>query len=254
MHHGKCWLVKLLDQTQLRHLDEEGWCLVGPLLTEAELSGLRQEEARFRSIMPHEPHETVFRSQLAPYSEVVREFVNKGSATAVAQQVLGQNVAHWFNQYVTKLPDSGSGKSHFPWHQDNGYTAISPATNITIWIALDDVDQRNGCVWIVPKSHERGLLPHGMAGPDNWYLQVDVETDGIPAEMKAGEAVVFHGLTLHRSLLNHSDQPRRAFFVEYADANARYTHEGSTKPIILNPHTSIVAGEVPWSSDRVRVQ
>jgi len=42
----------------------------------------------------------------------------------------------------------------------------------------------------------------------------DVE---MPAILKAGEAVAFTGLTLHRSKLNHTDQPRRAFFFEYCD-------------------------------------
>ena len=244
----------MLSDGQSRQLDEEGWCFLGPTLTDQELTELRAEEARFRNIEPHGPHETVFRSQLASFSAVIRQFVTSGSAADVARRALGPNVAHWFNQFVTKLPDGGAGKSHFPSHQDNGYAAIHPATNLTIWIALDDVDTQNGCVWVLPESHRQGLLPHAAAGADNWYLEVDVEGQGVPAEMKAGEAIMFSGLTLHRSLLNRSDSPRRGFFVEYADAAARYTTAtGESRPIIFNPHTCIIAGEIPWSDERVRV-
>jgi hypothetical protein len=244
-----------LSDDQLQQLHDEGWCLAGRVLDDRELQSLRSEEARFRSIEPHGVHETLFRSQLAPYSSAVRAFVNQGSATAIALQVIGDNVAHWFNQYVTKLPDAGTGKSEFPWHQDNGYTAIEPATNITIWIALDDVNTQNGCVWVMPRSHRHGLLPHGARSEDSWFLEVPVEGEGVPAELKAGEAVVFSGLTLHRSLLNHSDKPRRAFFVEYADAAARYVRPGGvSRPITYSPHTSILAGEAPWSHERPRTE
>jgi ectoine hydroxylase-related dioxygenase (phytanoyl-CoA dioxygenase family) len=243
----------MLDADQLSNLQSEGWRLTGPLLSDTELAALRVEEARFRALQPHTPNQTVFLSQLAPYSRIVREFVNAGSVADVARQVMGPNVAHWFNQYVTKLPDGDSGKSYFPWHQDNGYAAIEPATNVTIWIALDDVDRHNGCIWLLPRSHERGLLPHEPANADNWHLKVDVEGDGVPAELKAGEAIVFSGLTLHRSLLNHTDTPRCALFVEYVDADAFYIYHGVTKPVIINPHTSIVAGEATLSADRMRV-
>jgi hypothetical protein len=248
-------MTSFLGDQQIDQLREEGWCFAGRLLTDDELETLRTEERRFRAIEPHEPSATVFRSQLAPYSAGVREIVGTGSPVAIAQQVIGRNVAHWFNQFVTKLPDGGSGKTVFPWHQDDGYAAITPPTNITIWIALDDVDEENGCVWVLPRSHQMGLLPHGSASADSWYLEVQVEGEGVPAVLKAGEAVVFTGLTLHRSLLNQSRLPRRAFFIEYADAGARYARPGAaSKPILMNPHTVIVAGEAPWSDERVRVE
>jgi hypothetical protein len=43
-------------------------------------------------------------------------------------------------------------------------------------------------------------------------LKVTVEGEGVPAILRAGEAVVFTGLTLHRSKFNRTDKPRRALF------------------------------------------
>src|SRR5208337_4412923 len=100
-------------------------------------------------------------SQLCHYSAVVRNYVITGPQIALAKQLVAtQHLAIWFTQYVTKMPDGSSGNTEFPWHQDNGYVAIEPATNVTIWAALDDVDERNGCVWVVPGSHAKGLLDH----------------------------------------------------------------------------------------------
>jgi ectoine hydroxylase-related dioxygenase (phytanoyl-CoA dioxygenase family) len=48
-----------------------------------------------------------------------------------------------------------------PWHQDAAYWPLSPREhNITAWIALFDTDASNGCMRVIPGTHER-LLEHG---------------------------------------------------------------------------------------------
>jgi ectoine hydroxylase-related dioxygenase (phytanoyl-CoA dioxygenase family) len=240
-----------LSQRQLQQYRDEGYTVLGRIMDDATLEGLRREEARFRGAF--NPKElTVFRSQLCHYSAFLREFCTRGAHIPLLGQLIGPNVALWFNQYVTKWPDGNSGKSEFPWHQDNGYVSIEPATNVTIWIALDDVDEKNGCVWIKPDSHKLGLLEHRTKNADSWHLQVPVEGDGVPAILKAGEAVAFTGLTLHRSKLNYSDKPRRAFFMEYADVASQYRRttdpESKLKPVVMSHNTWVVAGQLDWGT------
>ncbi len=65
--------------------------------------------------------------------------------------------------------------------------------------------------------------------------------------MKAGEAVAFTGLTLHRSKLNHTQNARRAFFMEYAEATANFQRSGTeAKPILTESNTWVVSGQAPW--------
>jgi phytanoyl-CoA hydroxylase len=243
-------LLKLprLTQQQVERYHQEGYVLTGRIIDDATLEMLRREEARFRGTLG--PGElTVFRNQLCHHSAVIREVATRGAHLDWVEQLVGPNVCLWFNQYVTKMPDAHSGKSEFPWHQDNGYSVIDPATNVTIWIALDDVDEQNGCVWVVPGSHQRGLLPHRAKNADSWHLSVTVEGDGVPARMKAGEAVVFSGLTLHRSKLNHTDRPRRAFFLEYTDAISTYSkNDGTRHPVAVGGHSWVVRGAIAWPS------
>ena len=244
----------MIDSALAETFHCDGWCRLGRVIDDAMLDALRREEARFRHAEPVVANTTIFRSQLADHSKIVRAAIRAPDLVAIAQRLIGPNVAHWFNQFVTKFSDGGTSRSHFPWHQDNGYAAILPATNVTIWIALDDVDERNGCVWILPRSHLDGLRPHGRASGDSWLLAVAVEGDGVPAPLRAGEAVAFSGLTLHRSKTNDTAAPRRAFFIEYVDAAASYrVDDRPVKPVTMNPATAIVAGELPWSADRPRV-
>ncbi len=215
----------MLTQAQIDQYNEDGYLLLGKVISDEVLEALREEEYRFRTnpIWPDSDvteGKTLFRSQLQAYSSAIQEAGLRGAHVPAMRQLIGEDVIFWFSQFVTKLPDGNTQKSEFPWHQDNGYSmGVTPATNITVWIALDDVDEQNGCVYVVPGSHKQGLLDHSQSA-DSWHLKIDVEGDGVPAILKAGEAVAFTGLTLHRSKLNLTDQARRGFFVEYADADA----------------------------------
>ena len=229
----------VLTQRQIDQYRTDGFVMLGRVLDDRTLEELRAQELRFRGDPGKEL--TIFRAQLANASEPIRRFVTSGRHIEAVKQLVGPNVSLWWNQLVTKLPDHASDRSEFPWHQDAGYLELRPATSITLWFALDDVDQRNGCVWVMPGSHRNGLLPHNKKNTDSWHLTVDVEGDGTPAILKAGEAVAFTGQTLHRSKYNHTDKPRRAFFVEYCDANATMSPEW--KPVTESPNSWIVAGE-----------
>jgi len=246
-----------LSEAQLRQYREDGYVVLGRVLTDDQLEGLRREEARFRANAPVNPaqkNQTLFFSQVCPYSEVVRSVGTTGAHLDAMEQLVGPDLMLWFTQFVTKMPDGDSGKSEFPWHQDNGYISIEPANNVTVWIALDDVDTRNGCVWVDPKSHLKGLLPHKKKSADSWFLEIKVDGDGIPAVLKAGEAVAFTGLTLHRSKLNHTDRPRRAFFFEYCDPasvavslvdNPDNAAAAPRSPVIRRAGTWLVRGQLP---------
>lgn len=248
--------LKLTEQ-QVRQYRSDGYVILGKILSDADLEALRAEEARFRAnlqLTDGQKAQTLFFSQVCPYSETVRRVGTTGAHLDQVAQLVGPDLMLWFTQFVTKMPDGASGKSEFPWHQDNGYVSIEPATNVTVWVALDDVDTENGCVWVDPKSHERGLLPHRRKSADSWFLEIKVEGDGIPAVLKAGEAIAFTGLTLHRSKLNHTNKPRRAFFFEYCDPASIAVPLGEHQdnpsaaprtPVIRRAGTWLARGQLP---------
>jgi phytanoyl-CoA hydroxylase len=239
----------ILTAEQIHHYHEHGYVLLGKVLTDAQVAAMQAEELRFRtaSIWPDinvKTGHTLFRSQIQAYSAAVREVGITGAHVPAMQQLIGPDLIFWFTQFVTKFPDAASGKSEFPWHQDNGYSkGIEPATNITVWVALDVVNEHNGCVYVHPGSHKRGLLPHETKG-ESWHLHVPIEGDGVPAILQPGEAVAFTGLTLHRSLLNHSDQPRRGFFMEYANANAvEHATTATPRPLVERSCVYFIDGQ-----------
>ncbi len=231
---------------QLREaIARDGFAPLGRILSDAELGDLRAEEARLRgdqSIDSHANARTIFINNVSWRSEPTRRLVAGGAHLAAVRAVLGDDLLMWWTQYVTKLPEDAHASSVFPWHQDCGYNDIQP-TPMTVWIALDDTDEANGCLWIVPGSHAGGLLSHQRSAT-SWHLTVPVAGDGVCVPMRAGEAVLFTGYTLHRSLANRSGGPRRAFFCEYTTPWAREAL--TSRPLIPERDMFMVAG----SSDR----
>ena len=225
----------------------DGFVPAGRVLDDAALAGLRAEEQALRAQSPDAAASTQFFGLVARHCPTLRHLALHGPHLDLVAQLVGPDLVLWWNQFVTKLPDADPLRGQFRWHQDNGYQDVQPGTNLTIWIALDDVDTTNGCVWVVPGSHRAGLLPHRQPNPDSWHLETPVTEPGIPVPLPAGHAVMFSGYTLHRSLANASAAPRRALFLQYAPAGAmRFKHgvaqglvEESTEAWVVRGRTAI---------------
>ncbi len=240
-----------LTSSQVDHYHERGYVELGRLFDDDTLERLRQEELRFRGypqisladkVTPLPDTSTLFRNQVANYSAIVRDIFLRGPQVPVLGQILGDLVVGNFTQFVTKLPDSDLARAEFPWHQDSGYGNKNNPLHVTIWCALDKVDESNGCVWIIPGSHRQGLIPHVASGK-SWHVTVKTDEEGVPVRLNAGEAVAFSGFTLHRSLTNDSDRPRRAFFMEYSD----YLGDAAENRVQLNVSPLwIVQGQLPY--------
>ena len=90
------------------------------------------------------------------------------------------------------------------WHQDNAYWQCAPPNLVSIWIALDDADEENGCMNVIPGSYSEGLAAHGRAESEKGklpaLLQVDADVDrAVPVPVAAGCVMVHHCMTLHQT-------------------------------------------------------
>ena len=86
---------------------------------------------------------------------------------------------------------------------------------------------------IVPGSHKLGFLNerHYTSEADQALHCTDEKV--IDLEAEAGEAILIHNWLLHRSAVNTTDQPRRAFSVTYMEASTQNIKTGETFPVIF---------------------
>ena len=110
------------------------------------------------------------------------------------------------------------------WHQDEIYIPTRDRSLIGAWIALDDANIENGCLWVLPGSHRTGYLypqrKHGNAdefdfAPESYGFDESAE---MPVEVKTGTVVFFNGYLLHRSRRNRSSVYRRVLVSHYCNA------------------------------------
>lgn len=134
-----------------------------------------------------------------------------------ASQLLGGSVRFWHDQLFCKPAHHGGVVA---WHQDYSYwTRTEPMSHLTCWIALDDSDRDNGCLYYVPGSHRWKLLPRtGLTGNMDEIMTVLTPEQKqaflpIPIELKRGQCSFHHPLMVHGSYENRSDRPRRATLI-----------------------------------------
>lgn len=136
------------------------------------------------------------------------------------ESLIGPDVRLFHDQGFYK-PARHGGPVFF--HQDNGYWHCEPPELVSIWIALDDVTEENGCLWMQLGSHRLGTADHRPTG-STALLETPVDTSRlVPFCMPAGHALLHHCLTVHGSHPNRSSRPRRAHAIHYMA-------EGTTRP------------------------
>lgn len=110
-------------------------------------------------------------------------------------------------------------------HQDQYYLRVQPGTCIAAWMALDDCDEENGCLQVVPGSHNLPVLCPEDADTTQSFTDVTVplsaDMQPEPVIMKAGDVFFFNGQLIHGSFPNSSSSRfRRALIGHYIDADA----------------------------------
>ena len=156
----------------------------------------------------------------------------------VLEALIGPDILALQSMLFLKPP----GKPGQGWHQDSYYIPTHPDTLCGAWVAVDDVDEMNGAMWMAKSSQAQPVYPPregygfgqtelsniqsvvGVSDPDdekNDLSQVAGEYDQILAAMRAGDVVFFGGHILHRSKRNFSaDRMRRAFVGHYCNARS----------------------------------
>jgi hypothetical protein len=151
------------------------------------------------------------------------------------EEVLGPDLFLAGSLVLCKYPRDPAFVS---WHQDNYYSNLHLTPSLSAWIALRDSTSENGCMQVVPGSHQEGVLPHAEKGNANNLLklgqeiQVEVnEADAVDVVLRAGEMSLHHSAIVHGSRPNRSDTQRLGFIVRYV--TSAYDLASQQTPFIL---------------------
>jgi ectoine hydroxylase-related dioxygenase (phytanoyl-CoA dioxygenase family) len=194
-----------------------------------EIDGNRYCEASGSTIQfEHQPGSETIRV-IEPFHhlhERIDRLIDDRRFVEPARDLIGEDRISLFTDKLNlKRPAEGSG---FRWHQDSPYWAhffrdVERLPNLML--CLDDANEANGCLRLIPGSHRHGMLPglegRGVLGPLFTDPRFFDESRQVPAIMAAGSMLFFAASTVHGSEPNESTECRRALLFTYQPGAGR---------------------------------
>ncbi len=249
----------MLSDAQVTMFHENGYVNGGSLLTEEAVEELRAEvmrviEDRDRSdVIQPVLGRNLSGDEHAPVWQIVniwqasspfKALMGHPQITSAISQLTGSHQLRiWHDQIQYKPPQVGGITD---WHQDAPlWPIIAPMTEVTAWVALDDVDESNGWMSMVPGSHRWGNHIDFLNSLDDYETmptsyeghQIDV----VRCPVRKGEVHFHHALTWHGSHSNNSGRPRRAIALHYMTEETRYVASGRH---VMKTYVEVEDGEV----------
>jgi ectoine hydroxylase-related dioxygenase (phytanoyl-CoA dioxygenase family) len=224
---------------------DEGFFVLEDVLTEADLETLRGECQRFIDERDREMDRLgVDRIDLdhrgSRYfvhaygkSRAAEAFLASELMVRIAQAALGDTVYLFNEQYVVKAAERGMT---FSWHQDSGFIEYPHRPYLTCWIALDDMTEANGTVYLLPYSRAgtRDVVPHVRDEQSNDLVGYFGDDPGDPVVVPAGSIACFSSTLFHRSGANTTDRMRRVYLAQYS-AEPILAEDGSGPRLLAEP-------------------
>ena len=248
---------------------QNGYLVVPDLFSAAEMQELKVETTRiFRGkrgpveglleVAPQMTDAEVLRKYLAIHfphklSPMIERSLSHPGIVEVLTHIIGPNVKCMQSMLFVK----GPGKPGQSWHQDEYYIPTRDRSLAAAWIAIDDATIENGCLWIIPGSHQSGIIMRRIPGRNPEFAEGDTlnvsgygEDRCVPVDVKAGSVVFFHGYVLHSSRRNKTaDCFRMALVNHYMSAESLlpWDQDGKLPPTHDLRDIVMVAGTDPYA-------
>ena len=239
MHGDQALACKVMAESGLNvQYAKDGYAMQRGFVSGDALRTLQNHVDRFiQEVVPTMPPEHVFfedksdRSTLKQLQQMglhdtwFDNLFTKGPFRSLAEQLLGARVIPKNMQFFNKPPGVGQAT---PPHQGGFYFKLDPCEALTMWFALEDVDEENGCVRYVRGSHQLGMREHGRTQTLGFsqgiidFPQGGDTANEVAFPAQAGDLLVHDALTIHRAEGNRSStRSRRALGFIYYSEHAR---------------------------------
>ena len=205
-----------LTKEQLDHYKAKGYVAQIDALTSIETKEIRHEIEKIEKKWP-KALEGINRNYVHLISPLFNKVcLNKNILDAV-ESIIGKNILICGTTLFIKNPKE---KGFVSFHQDAKYIGLEPHNWVTVWIAITDANEKNGCMRMLPGSHKENLKHHEQNFDENNLLTrgqtiKNVSLDKTePVTLKAGQISLHHPKIVHGSGLNYTDDRRIGFVIQ----------------------------------------
>lgn len=216
-----------------------------------EIQGLDKENVHLDKLTLAKKYAAIhFPHKISP---LIKDFSSNIKVAEILTGIISPNVKCMQSMLFMKAP----GKTGQSWHQDEYFIPTRDRSLTGAWIAIDDADIENGCLWVIPSSHKQGVIQKRIPYKGDEFADVEVadigpykNSDFVPVEVKAGSVVFFNGYLLHMSYKNRTtNKYRRALVSHYCSAESMlpWNQDGRFEPTEDFRDIFMVAGEDPYA-------
>ena len=205
-----------LTKEQLDHYKNKGYVSPINALTSVEAKEIRDEIEKIEKDWPG-ALEGLNRNYIHLLSPVFNKVCLNRNILDAVESIIGQNILICGTTLFIKNPNE---KGFVSFHQDAKYIGLEPHNWVTVWLAVTDANEKNGCMRMLPGSHKENLKTHEQKFDQNNLLTRGQTITNIPMDktkpiiLKAGQISLHHPLIIHGSGLNKSNDRRIGFVIQ----------------------------------------
>ena len=149
--------------------------------------------------------------QIQKYSAAWAQFCFHRAFLDLCEAFVGPDIVLHHTKLFLKPAGRGAA---FPPHQDHSYFPTHIDTMFAAVLYLSPSNEDNGCVRVWPGTHKLGALPDSAGGGKAMSERFQI-SDSVPAIAAPGDIVFFHSCTVHASLANRGNQPRKSVLFQF---------------------------------------
>ncbi len=166
---------------------------------------------------PEEQYMRVFRHLWA--DEELHRLRTHPSALGLFERIFGEPaLAHPMFVQRNIFPQRGDFDFTTGVHQDRVH--IGGATSYAMWMPLGDCPREKGTLAVAAGSHRQGILETKVgSGAGGMDISVPIPGTWHTGAFKAGDALIFSDVTVHKALPNLTREIRQSFDARYQPAS-----------------------------------
>ena len=225
-----------MSKEQIEAFQADGYLHLPHYLDESALEAIKQTLKKVMDKINAFPEEEVYYEDKAdPTSlkqiqhlenkeEFFQQLISTGTVYELAKELLQEEPIPKNIQYFNKPPKRSSAT---PAHQDGFYFMLNPCRALTMWLALEEVDESNGCISYVKASHKLGLRKHqrtktlGFSQGITDFPHPEDQAQLMKTKAQPGDLLVHDAMTIHLADENQSSRTREAIGFIYYAASAK---------------------------------
>ena len=213
-----------LTTDQLNHYKDKGYISPVNALTSSEAKEIRDEIEKIEKKWPG-ALEGINRNYIHLISPIFNKIcLNKNILDAV-ESIIGKNILICGTTLFIKNPNE---KGFVSFHQDAKYVGLEPHNWVTVWLAVTDANEQNGCMRMLSGSHKDSIKFHEQNFDENNLLTRGQTIKDVPLDktdpiiLNAGQISLHHPKIVHGSGLNQSNDRRIGFVIQsYIGTNVK---------------------------------